>query len=120
MHDLVVANVLHETITRISLLNKGSATQLKSHYTLATWIIDLCLQTFVTQQVRIMQIIRGGKLSRVHALLVIRWKSFAIVWPVQETPYYKKEEFTRKLSQLQANPRKPRKFSTTNHFHYTV
>ena len=31
----------------------------------------------------IMQIVRGGKLSRLHALLVIRGKTFAIVWPVQ-------------------------------------
>ena len=29
-----------------------------------------------------MQIVRGGKLSRLHAL-VIRGKTFAIVWPVQ-------------------------------------
>ena len=32
---------------------------------------------------RIMQIVRGGKLSHLHALLVIRGKTFAIVWPVQ-------------------------------------
>ena len=30
-----------------------------------------------------MQIVRGGKLSRLHALLAIRGKTFAIVWPVQ-------------------------------------
>ena len=51
-----------------------------------------------------MQIVRGGKLSWLYALLVIRWKGFAIVCPVQETPYYKKKEFTGKLLQLQANP----------------
>ena len=32
---------------------------------------------------RIMQIVRSGKLSRLHALLVIHGKIFAIVWPVQ-------------------------------------
>ena len=64
-----------------------------------------------------MQIVRGGKLSRLH---VIRGKSFVIVWPVQETPYYKKKEFAGKLSLLQANLRKSQKFSTTNDLHYTV
>ena len=67
-----------------------------------------------------MQIICGGKLLQLHALLVIHGKSFMIVWPVQETPYYKKKEFAEKLSGLQANSRKPRKFSTTNNLHYTV
>ena len=35
---------------------------------------------FFKQQIyyRIMQIVRGGKLSRLHALLVIRGKTFAI------------------------------------------
>ena len=48
------------------------------------------------------------------------WEKFAIVWPVQETPYYKKKEFAGKLLRLQANPQKPRKFSATNDLHYTV
>ena len=30
-----------------------------------------------------MQIALGGKLPRLHALLVIRGKTFTIVWPVQ-------------------------------------
>ena len=61
----------------------------------------------------------GGKLSHVqlHALLVIRRKSFAIVWPA---PYYKKKEFTGKLSRLQANPQKVWKFFTMNDLHYIV
>ena len=52
---------------------------------------------------RIMQIIRGGRLSRLHALLVIHGKSFKIVWPVQGTLYYKKNEFTGKLLRLLCN-----------------
>ena len=32
----------------------------------------------------------------------------------------KKEKFTGKPSRLEANPRKPRKFSTVNDLHYTV
>ena len=66
---------------------------------------------------RIMQIARGGRLSQLHAFIVICGKSFTIVWPVRETPHYKKKEFTGKLLRLQANPQK---FSTTNDLHYTV
>ena len=40
---------------------------------------------------RIMQIVRGGKLSRLHNLVVIRGKTFAIVQQF-ETPYNKKEK----------------------------
>ena len=66
-----------------------------------------------------MQIIRGGKVSRLHDLLVIRWKTFAIAQQF-ETPCNKKEKFAGKLSRLEANPRKPQKFSTVNDLHYTV
>ena len=38
-----------------------------------------------------MQIVRGGKVSRLHALLVIRGKTFAIVQQF-ETPYNKKDK----------------------------
>ena len=37
-----------------------------------------------------MQIVRGGKVSRLHDLLVIRGNTFAIVQQF-ETPYNKKE-----------------------------
>ena len=40
---------------------------------------------------RIMQIVRGGKGSRLHDLLVIRGKTFAIIQQF-ETPYNKKEK----------------------------
>ena len=40
---------------------------------------------------RIMQIVRGGKVSWLHDLLVIRGKTFAIVQQF-ETPYNKKEK----------------------------
>ena len=45
-----------------------------------------------------MQIVRGGKVSQLHDLLVNRGKTFAIVWQF-ETPY-KKEKFARKSSRL--------------------
>ena len=67
-----------------------------------------------------MQIVRGGKVSRLADLSVIRGKTFAIVQQF-ETPYNKKDKkFAGKPSRLEANPRKPRKFSTVNDLHYTV
>ena len=68
---------------------------------------------------RIMQIVCGGKVSRLHDLLVIRGKTFTIVQQF-ETLYNKKKKFAGKPSRLEANPRKPRKFSITNDLHYTV
>ena len=65
-----------------------------------------------------MQIVRGGKVSRLHDL-VIRGKTFAIVQQF-ETPYKKRKKFAEKPLRLEANPRKLRKFSTTNDLHYTV
>ena len=44
----------------------------------------------------IMQIVRGGKVSRLHNLLVIRGKTFTIVQQF-ETPYNKKEKFVENL-----------------------
>ena len=66
-----------------------------------------------------MQIVRGGKVSRLHDLLVIRRKTFAIVQQF-ETPYNRKAKFTGKPSRLEAKPRKPQKFSAANDLHYTV
>ena len=66
-----------------------------------------------------MQIIRGGKVSQLHDPLLIRGKTFAIVQQF-EAPYNKTEKFAGKPSRLEANPRKPRKFSTANDLHYTV
>ena len=57
-----------------------------------------------------MQIIRGGKVSRLHDLVVIHGKTFTIVQRF-ETPYNKKKKFTGKPLRLEANPRKLRKFS---------
>ena len=48
-----------------------------------------CLTVHLTY--RIMQIVRGGKVLRLHGLLVIRGKTFAIVQQF-ETPYNKKEK----------------------------
>ena len=66
-----------------------------------------------------MQIVRGGKVSRLHDLLVIPGKTFTIVQQF-ETPYNKKEKFAGKPSRLEANPQKLRKFSTADDLHYTV
>ena len=67
-----------------------------------------------------MQIVRGGKLSRLHDLLVIRGKTFTIVQQF-ETPYNKKE---KKLLENLRNWRLIRenreRFSTANDLHYTV
>ena len=48
-----------------------------------------------------MQIVRGGKDSRLHDLLVIHGKTFVIVQQF-ETPYNKKEKFAGKPSRLEA------------------
>ena len=46
---------------------------------------------YVNIHYRIMQIVCGGKVSRLHDLLVIRGKTFAIVQQF-ETPYNKKDK----------------------------
>ena len=66
-----------------------------------------------------MQIVRGGKLSWLADLSVIHGKTFAIVQQF-ETHYNKRQKFAGKPSPLEANPRKPRKFSTANNLYYTV
>ena len=63
-----------------------------------------------------MQIVRSGKVSRLHNFL---GKTLAIVQQF-ETPYNRKKTFAGKPSRLEANPRKPRKLSTANDLHYTV
>ena len=45
----------------------------------------------ILDEYRIMQIVRGGKVSQLQDLLVIRGKTFAIVQQF-ETPYNKKEK----------------------------
>ena len=62
-----------------------------------------------------MQIVRGGKVSRLHYLLVIR-RTFAIVQQF-ETFLIKKKIFAGKPSRLEANPRK---LSAANDLNYTV
>ena len=57
-----------------------------------------------------MQIVRGGKVSRLHDLLVIHGKTFVIVQQFQ-TPYNRKKKFAGKPSRLEANPRKLRGIS---------
>ena len=66
-----------------------------------------------------MQIVCGGKVLRLHNILVIRQKTFTIVQQF-ETSCNKKEKFAGKPSRWEANPRKPRKFSAANDLHYTV
>ena len=50
-----------------------------------------------------MQIVGGGKVSRLHDLFVIYGKTFAIVQQFKTT-YDKKKKFARKPLQLEANP----------------
>ena len=78
-----------------------------------------CLLEHSTTLYRIMQIVRSGKVSRLHGLLVIRGKIFTIVQQF-ETPYNKKEKICWKPLRLEANLWKPRKFSTVNDLHYMV
>ena len=67
-----------------------------------------------------MQIVRSGKVSRLHELLVIRGKKFAIVQQF-ETPYNEeRKKFAGKPLQLEANLQKPQKFFTANDLHYMV
>ena len=47
--------------------------------------------TTCVEQMQIMQIVRGGKVLRLHDLLVIRGKTFAIVQQFK-TPYNKTEK----------------------------
>ena len=65
-----------------------------------------------------MQIVRSGKVLWLYDL-VIRGKTFVIVQQF-ETPFNRKKKFAGKPLRLEANPQKPRKFSTANNLHYTV
>ena len=67
----------------------------------------------------IMQIVRGGKVSRLHDLLVIRGK-LSRLYSNSKHLIIKQKKFAGKPLRLEANPRKPRKFSTTDDLHYTV
>ena len=49
-----------------------------------------------------MQIVRGGKVSRLADFSVIRGKTFVIVQQF-ETPYNKRQKFAGKPSRLEAN-----------------
>ena len=62
-----------------------------------------------------MQIVRGGKFSWVHDLLIICGKTFAIVQQF-ETPYNERKNSQENLHDW----RLIRKFSTTNDLYYTV
>ena len=66
-----------------------------------------------------MQIVRGGKVSRLADLSVIRGKTFAIVQQF-ETPYNKKDKNSLENLRDWRLIRENRKFSTTNDLHYMV
>ena len=66
-----------------------------------------------------MQIVRGGNDSRFHDLLVIRGKLLRL-YSNSKHLIIKKKKFAGKPSRLEANPQKPRKFSTANDLHYMV
>ena len=66
-----------------------------------------------------MQIIRGGKVSRLHGLLLFAGKLLRL-YSNSKHLIIKKKIFAGKLSRLEANPRKSQKFSTANDLHYTV
>ena len=67
---------------------------------------------------RIMQIIHGGKVSWLHDLYVIRGKLSRLYSNSKHLII--RQKFAGKPLQLEANPRKPQKFSTANDLHYTV
>ena len=92
----------------------------------SSWLIDFTFEKqiiyrFISIQLtyHIMQFVYGGKVSRLHDLLVIRGKTFAIVRQY-ETPYNRKKKIAGKPLRLEANPQKLQKFSTANDLHYTV
>jgi len=72
---------------------------------------------------RILQIVQGGKVSRLQNSTVIRWKTFA-VGPSLPLFFYnllsEGNYFAGKVSQLPTDPRKPQNFSTSNNLQYTV
>ena len=66
-----------------------------------------------------MKIVRGGKVLRLHDLLLFVGKLLRL-YSNSKHLIIKKKKFAGKLSRLEANPRKLRKFSTANDLHYTV
>ena len=72
-----------------------------------------------------MQIVCGGKVSRLHDLLVIRRKTFAIVQQF-ETPCNRKAKSSLenfhdwRLIRKNRESFPPQRFSTVNDLHYTV
>ena len=64
-----------------------------------------------------MQIVCGGKVSRLHDLFAFRGKTFTIVQQFETPCNRKAKKIAGKPSRLEANPRK---FSTADDLHYTV
>ena len=62
---------------------------------------------FFESKYRIMQIVRGGKVLRLHDLLVIHWKTYAIVLQFETPCNKKRKELAGKPLRLEANPQKP-------------
>jgi len=72
---------------------------------------------------RILQIVRGGKVSWLQNSTVIRWKTFAVDPSLPFFCYNLLSEgnyFTGKVLWLPTNLRKPQNFSTSNNLQYTV
>ena len=68
-----------------------------------------------------MQIICGGKLSRLQHLIEICRKTFAVVSFMQYLlTSFMKLSLENFHGSYVANPQKPQKFSTMNDLHYTV
>ena len=75
--------VAGESCCEVSSISSNSIVNFSSLYYHIKYTITFVCVIF---KYRILtQIVRGGKLSRLHALLVIRGKTFMIVWPVQFT-----------------------------------
>ena len=66
---------------------------------------------------RIMQIVHSGKVSQLHDL-VIRGK-LSRLYSNSKHLIIRQKKIAGKPSRLEANPWKPRKFSTANDLHYT-
>ena len=84
--------------------------------------IDNCDQTCVVNHVstyRIMQIVGGGKVRGYMIFLLFVGKLLRLYTNLEHL-IIRKKKFAGKPSRLEANPRKPQKFSTTNELHYMV
>jgi len=69
---------------------------------------------------RILQIVQGGKVSRLQNSTAIRWKTFAVGPSFFYNLLSEGNYFAGKVSRLPTDPRKPRNFSTSNNLQYTV